>query len=261
MLIYSAGQLYDEVADLYFPTFPPVYNGQVPGGMNSLSIQNASFWQLTYVDAVNGSIVIPPYCTVSFTVNPGIGFTITPNFALVDIAVTGVLVLPYGWEPTGVGVTGNFSPIAVAPNVVNTFPYVESPTTVAGIFGPNQNDVETQPRPPQICAAVLNTEGIVAGGTLTLIAGVAGQAIRIRKMATVQITSAAAFYVFESSVSRIPVALLNTNTFLVGTDSPDVIMYDFEGFILPVGEGFRIRNTYTSTGPGLNIPLLTADQY
>jgi hypothetical protein len=259
--IYQASQLYDVIASLYFPLNPGIYNGTVPGGQNSLTIQNASFWQFQYQDPVNGTITIPPYTTVAFTVNPGQAYTITPQWALVDTAVTGVLVLPYGWLPADVSVSGNYSPIALAPSVTNTWPYVQSPVTVAGEFGPQQNDVEIQPRPPQLSAPVLNTSGIASGATLSLIAGVAGQAIRLRKMATVQLTSVAAQYLFESTISHILAAALNTNTFLVGTDAPDVISYDFEGFALPVGEGFQIRNTFTATGPSLNIPLLTADRY
>lgn len=240
MLIYSAGQLYDEVADLYFPTFPPVYNGQVPGGMNSLSIQNASFWQLTYTDAVNGPIVIPPYCTVSFTVNPGISFTITPNFALVDLAVTGVLVLPYGWTPTGVGVTGNFSPVAAAPNVVNTFPYVESPTTVAGIFGPNQNDVEIQPRPPQVVVSSSVTMGAITK-VVIIAAPPAGESIRLRVVSISGGTSGPANLIVSESATTI----LRADTTL-GLAIPP-FYFDYQGFVCTPGNGIDFTNNTGSS--------------
>lgn len=181
MQIYQAGQLYEVVAGLYFPNPAMLngpYNGQVPGGMNSLTIQNASFWQLQYQDAVNGTIEIPPYCTVAFTVNPGMQYTITPQWALVNTAQTGTLVLPYGWSAADVYVSGNYSPIALPPSVANTWPYSESPSIVAGEFGSNGVSVEAIDTPPQHSPGF--NSAIVNGTKLTVIAGIAGESIRLR---------------------------------------------------------------------------------
>ena len=249
MQIYQASQLYDVIASLYFPLNPGIYNGTVPGGQNSLTIQNASFWQFQYQDPVNGTITIPPYTTVAFTVNPGQAYTITPQWALVDIAVTGVLVLPYGWVPTDVSVSGNYSPIALAPSVTNTWPYVQSPVTVAGEFGPNANDVEVQMRPPQQIVA------LSIAGSAVIVAGVAGESIRLRKMSWQGYVTptAANFGAFGAWDGAVLTPYISWNEII-----NSVHFFDFDGFALPIGQSFY----YQDQGGAADINgVLTYDKF
>jgi hypothetical protein len=252
--IYQATQLYDVIAGLYFPNPAMLngpYNGQVPGGMNSLTIQNASFWQLQYQDAVNGTIEIPPYCTVAFTVNPGMQYTITPQWALVNTAQTGTLVLPYGWSAADVYVSGNYSPIALPPSVANTWPYSESPSIVAGEFGPNQNDVEIQPRPPQHVLAI--NQGIAVIGYHALVSAVVGMSIRLRRLTYNFVTAVgAATGYFQDGAG--------TNYGVWDVDTLAPVSFNFEGLAVPVGLSFGIDVTAVQAGTSM-FGFLTYDQY
>jgi hypothetical protein len=253
--IYQASQLYDVIASLYFPLNPGIYNGTVPGGQNSLTIQNASFWQFQYQDPVNGTITIPPYTMVAFTVNPGQAYTITPQWALVDTAVTGVLVLPYGWLPADVSVSGNYSPIALAPSVTNTWPYVQSPVTVAGEFGPSQADVEVQMRPPQQ-SKFLNAVGLAGGAQVTVVAGVSGQSIRVRQISLSWSTAIATVYNFQGGTSGIQVLGFNVDSVAELPQPP----WDLQGLVLAPGEALILKNTFGTNGPAY-WGNLTYDQF
>lgn len=108
--------------------------------------------------------------------------------------------------------------------------------------------VQTVKQAPQICASINSSIG--AGSSVTLIAGVAGQSIRIRRSQLS--TNAAAQIALEASGGTI---------YWVGESAaalafPDV---DLEGFPAPAGESLVIKNL--GSGTVIVNGRVTADQY
>ena len=118
---------------------------------------------------------------------------------------------------------------------------------VQGIQGQGAS-VQTAREAPQICVAI--NSSISAGSSITLIAGVAGQSIRIRRSQLS--TNAAAQIELEASGGAV---------YWVGESAgalafPDV---DFERLPVPAGEGLVIKNL--GSGTVIVNGRVTADQY
>lgn len=190
-----------------------------------------------------------PYTlTVDFPTRPG-------------TAPAQVVVIVYAFMGGGFsGVVGStFSPVPVA-GVVGGQPLpvigvaggeavtafisggnLASPQGVQGVQGPAGNSVQNVPEPPADGLAIL--AGLTASTVYHLLAGTAGKSVRPRK-GTLQWSGTTTGYILLKSTSGVPLGY-----FAPITTVP--IPVDFEGRVLPAGDGIDIQPT--SLGVSLSL--------
>lgn len=122
-----------------------------------------------------------------------------------------------------------------------------SPVPVIGTQGSGAS-VETHPQPPY-GSLFTSGAGIAAGISVTILAGVAGMSIRVRKFVLVNTTAAPGIYQLQDSSGAVVIGGLNTTSVTPGLQG------DGEGRVLTVGEALVIKNVFSSTGGNWDLTL------